>query len=271
MTSAAAAVPVPMPVPMPLPVMLLHGQPGGGDDWDPLRPLLDGLRVLAPDRPGYDGSLAGGFWHNADAVVRYLDAAGIERAVVVGYSWSGGVALATALRAPDRVAGLALVASVGTRAAYGRVDQLIATRAGGAVFATVMRGLGPRLAEVSARNVGSKLGPAELEHVRAILQRSSRGPHWYAWRVEQAAMVRETSALERRLGEIMVPAVVLAGRADRSVPVQAGRELAHRLGNAVLHEVDGGHLLLLEHPAAVATAIREAVRRAADESGRRSP
>jgi len=65
--------------------------------------------------------------------------------------------------------------------------------------------------------------------------------------------------------------VVLAGRADRSVPVQAGRELAHRLGNAVLREVDGGHLLLLEHPDAVATAIREAVRRAADESGRRSP
>lgn len=247
----------------PVPVVLLHGQPGSSRDWDRVRPLLTGVTLIVPNRPGYDGTAAGGFWHNANAVERLLDDNGVDQAVIVGHSWSGGVALATALQARTRVAAIALIASVGTRSAYGWLDRAIATRVVGTGFTLVMRGLGPRLAETTARSCGSRLQPAELDVVRDGLRQSRRGPRWRSFRVEQAAMLRETPALERRLGEITVPAVVLAGTRDRSVPLRASTELADRLGNAVLRRVDAGHLLPLERPDAVAAAIVEAVRRAA--------
>jgi pimeloyl-ACP methyl ester carboxylesterase len=46
-------------------VVLLHGQPGSAADWDPVVPLLTGLQVLVPSRPGYDGTPAGGFGVNS--------------------------------------------------------------------------------------------------------------------------------------------------------------------------------------------------------------
>jgi pimeloyl-ACP methyl ester carboxylesterase len=246
----------------PVPVVLLHGQPGSSRDWDQVRPLLTEMTLLVPNRPGYDGTPAGGFWHNADALVRRLDDAGVDRAIVVGHSWSGGAALATALQAPARVAALVLVASVGTRSAYGWMDRVIATKVGGYGFTAVMRGLGPRMTATSVRSSGSRLGPAELAMVRERLRQSQRSAAWQSFRVEQAAMLRETPELERRLGDIEAPAIVLAGTRDRSVPREACAELADRLPNAVLREVDAGHLIPLEQPAAVATAVVEATRRA---------
>src|SRR6202035_4629659 len=75
-------------------VVLLHGQPGSGADWQQVADRLpDGLGVLAPDRPGYGASPqpAGGFAAGARAVVAELDGCGIDRAVLVGHSYGGGV------------------------------------------------------------------------------------------------------------------------------------------------------------------------------------
>ena len=84
-------------------LVLLHGQPGMGADWQRLLARLpDGLHAVAPDRPGYGGSrqLAGGFDVNARAVLADLDSRGIDRAVLVGHSYGGGVALTVAALAP---------------------------------------------------------------------------------------------------------------------------------------------------------------------------
>src|ERR1035438_6292999 len=97
-------------------VVLLHGQPGSGSDWRQLADLLPGdLRLLALDRPGYGASrvAAGGFAFNARAVLAEMDARSIERAVLVGHSYGGGVALSLATLAPERVEALVLMASVG--------------------------------------------------------------------------------------------------------------------------------------------------------------
>ena len=51
--------------------------------------------------------------HHAEAVLRVLDHAGVDRAIVCGNSMGGGVALRLAASWPDRVAGLVLVASIG--------------------------------------------------------------------------------------------------------------------------------------------------------------
>ena len=76
-------------------IVLLHGQPGSAADWQQLADQLPAeLRIMALDRPGYGDSRqpAGGFAFNARAVLAELDARGIERAVLAGPSYGGGVA-----------------------------------------------------------------------------------------------------------------------------------------------------------------------------------
>jgi pimeloyl-ACP methyl ester carboxylesterase len=243
-------------------VVLLHGQPGGARDFEEVVPLLDGLAVLAPDRPGYDGTPAQGFLGNARAVVDLLDQHGLERAVLCGYSWGGGAALATALVAPHRVAGLTLVASVGVREAYGTPDRLLALPLVHGVFETVMRLGGSRLAPLSRVATGSALAEPAEDRVREGLQVARHGQAWRSFHREQVALVRETTQLERRLHRISVPAVLLGGTHDTVVPLRAVHRLAGSLPDTVVHDVDAGHLMPLEAPQAIADAIRETVVRA---------
>jgi 3-oxoadipate enol-lactonase len=97
-------------------LVLLHGHPFDRRMWAPqLRSLSAGFRVLAPDLPGYGGSPPRGrkvtMGQLADAVRHLLDALGLARAVVVGLSMGGLVAMELGLRAPDRVDGVVLAAT----------------------------------------------------------------------------------------------------------------------------------------------------------------
>src|SRR3954462_2422378 len=81
-------------------VVLLHGYPENRTSWDAVTPLLveAGFRVLAPDQRGYSprarpkGRRAYATQHLAGDVVALLDAAGADKAHVVGHDWGGGVA-----------------------------------------------------------------------------------------------------------------------------------------------------------------------------------
>ena len=129
-------------------VVLLHGQPGSAADWQQVAGrLAPGLGVVALDRPGYGASRerAGGFAVNARAVVAELDGRGIGRAVLVGHSYGGGVALAVAQLAPERVEALVLLASVGPGCLTGW-DQLLAAPVAGEVCAVTAWRLTPWLA-----------------------------------------------------------------------------------------------------------------------------
>jgi pimeloyl-ACP methyl ester carboxylesterase len=77
-------------------LVLLHGQPGSPADWQLVSGRLPApLHAIAADRPGYGSSRlpAAGFAANARAVLDDLDSRGITRAVLVGHSYGGGVAL----------------------------------------------------------------------------------------------------------------------------------------------------------------------------------
>jgi pimeloyl-ACP methyl ester carboxylesterase len=74
----------------------------------------ESFRVIAPSRFGYLGSsLPPGVMpaDQADAYALLLDALGIERATIVGYSAGGPSVIQFALRHPDRTSGLILFAS----------------------------------------------------------------------------------------------------------------------------------------------------------------
>lgn len=91
-------------------VVVCHPAPGAGlFDPEPTLTARRGVTLFSVDRPGYGGSdpVAPGRWATvagaADDVAAALEAFGVERAGVVGWSAGGRVALALAARRPELV------------------------------------------------------------------------------------------------------------------------------------------------------------------------
>ena len=104
------------------PVLLIHGSGPGVTGWANWRLTIPALatrfRVLAPDMVGFgyterpaDGRYNMENW--VTHILGFMDALGIEHAHVVGNSFGGGLALALAIRAPQRVGKLVLMGSAG--------------------------------------------------------------------------------------------------------------------------------------------------------------
>ena len=92
------------------PVIALHGWPQ--HHWvyrDLLADPPPGLRIIAPDLPGYGWSGPPPHrWAKEDVasdVLALMDALGIDRALLVGHDWGGFVAYRMLLAAPDRFDG----------------------------------------------------------------------------------------------------------------------------------------------------------------------
>lgn len=94
-------------------VLAVHGITGNHLCWPYLVDALADASVVAPDLRGRGGScnVPGpyGLAVHADDMVRVLDHAGIQQAVVVGHSMGAFIALLLADRHPDRVSSLVLV------------------------------------------------------------------------------------------------------------------------------------------------------------------
>ena len=104
------------------PVLLIHGSGPGVTGWANWRltipALAENFRVIAPDIVGFgyterpaDVQYNMQTWLNH--ILGLMDALGIEKAHVVGNSFGGGLALAMAIRAPQRVERLVLMGSAG--------------------------------------------------------------------------------------------------------------------------------------------------------------
>ncbi len=102
-------------------VVLVHGLPGMASDWQALMPELAkrGRRALAYDRVGYGHSdpRADGAPHtpyrNAEELLALLDAEGLDRVTLVGWSYGGVTSMIAAQRAPERVERLVLIGTGG--------------------------------------------------------------------------------------------------------------------------------------------------------------
>jgi pimeloyl-ACP methyl ester carboxylesterase len=102
-----------------LPVLGMHGIPGSARDFRYLGPhLAPRLRLLRLEMPGFGESPPGVVdtvdgWSRVPGAV--ADALGLERYLLLGHSFGGGAALLAARRDPERVAGVALLASMAHR------------------------------------------------------------------------------------------------------------------------------------------------------------
>jgi poly(3-hydroxyalkanoate) depolymerase len=221
--------------------------------WAPFAGLVDDRELIAFDPPGAGQSerphaptrMVG----LARLIPELLDALGLDRVDVLGYSWGGALAQELARRHPDRVRRLVLCAtSPGLGSAPPRPLAALA-------LATPARYYHPRLLALSlpyiaggqtARRRGA-LGVQETA-------RLDRPPDLlgYAYQLYAAAGWTSLPWLRR----LPHPSLIVAGDDDPSIPLRNARMLAARLPNAQLHVVDGGgHLFLLDEPERVIGAI----------------
>jgi 3-oxoadipate enol-lactonase len=244
-------------------VVLLHGQPGSGADWQQVADRLpDGLGVLAPDRPGYGANPqpAEGFAAGARTVVADMDTHGIDRAVLVGHSYGGGVALATAQLAPERVEALVLLASVGP-GCLTWADWVLAAPVSGEFSALMAWRLTPWFARAvlaAPRLVRRRpLGPDQAVNWRAWANaHHDHGPVWRSFLTEQRALVRELGGLTAALPTVVQPVLLVADPHDMIVPVRSTRRLAGALPDARMQLLDGpGHHLPRRAAPQIAAAI----------------
>ncbi len=219
-----------------------------------------GRDVVAYDRRGFgDVPPSGGPFRHVDDLLAVLDAVSPDApAWLVGSSMGGGVALDAALEAPERIAGLVLLAPAISgdpepdEEAYNAATDGLA----GAIDAAWTAGaleecnrLEVRLwLDGPAEPEGRVSGPARelaLDMNRIVIANGESGP-------DGASGLDAAS----RVHEIAIPAIVACGELDVSLKAQRCAELVDTLPDATYRSLLGrAHLPYLEAPDEVAALI----------------
>ncbi|MET9955909.1 alpha/beta fold hydrolase [Streptomyces sp. NPDC006339] len=213
--------------------------------WDRQIPELSrSWRVVRFDLPGHGGAPAqpaASVAELGDRLLATLDELGIQRFGYAGCALGGAVGLDLALRAPQRVASLALVA---TSPRFGTADEF---RQRGVIVRT--NGLEPMARSAPEQWFTPAFAAAQPAIVDwAVQMVRTTDPGCYIAACEALAVfdVREA------LGRIGVPALVLVGADDRVTGPAEARTLVAGIADARLAVVPGAsHLAPVEQPAAV--------------------
>lgn len=242
------------------PLACIHGFGGDKETWLLMSALVPRSRGVAlVDLPGHGTSAdvverEASIRHHAEAVLRVLDHAGIDRAIVCGNSMGGGVGLRLALSYPDRVAGLVLIASIGRDVhdgpARGWVDgdnPLIPGEHDVDKFMAIALERPPPVGKAVIRHV-------IMERVRraATLQKLFRG----------FILAADPDGVPREVGRIQQRSLVIHGEQDRIISKRVAEDLVLALPHAELVVMRGvGHAPQLEAPRHTARIVEAFARR----------
>lgn len=238
------------------PLVLLHGFGGSSGIWTAvLRHLSPTVPVLAYDLPDHGHSLGadglGGAGRMARAVAADLAARGIERFHVAGHSLGGAIAGILALKAPDKVASLTMLAPGGfgpeingaVLSAFAFADTAEEMRAAMQVMAAPAHAVS---GEAVQAMLAARRAPGAREALASVLQ---------------AILSETTEAGEPRQGTLPVgdlrslpmPKYLLWGLEDRILPVGQAHALE---GAATIRLLPAtGHMLPEECPQEVARLL----------------
>lgn len=235
------------------PLLLVMGIGGHMDMWEPLEDLLGSRQLVMFDFPGTGHSGLPMFPptipHSALFVRLLAGRVGLRRPDVLGYSWGGLVAQQLAVQHPHTVRRLVLACTsygLGSAPSHLRAALTMATparyysnkyfrRTAGVTFGGRFR-TDSHLAEEEARR--------RMERPPSLIG--------YSWQLAASATYSSLPLLPRVSAETLV----LAGTDDPIVPPVNQRVLGRLIPKSRVELVpDAGHLLLQEHPQAVARLI----------------
>jgi pimeloyl-ACP methyl ester carboxylesterase len=261
-----------------LPVIAFHGSPGTGSFFAPASATAasKGVRLIAPDRPGYGHST----FHPARSyetwtrdVAQLADHLGTDGFSVVGHSSGGPNAAACARWLGDRLVGCAIVSGWAPPEAHISKEGMARPYQIGQRLSLVAPRLMGMLAQAGLRQ-GQHAPDRAIEWMRrrlptcdvAVTERSdialairadvTRPLSATAGRASVQDVTLEQRPWGFRLEEIEVPAHVWHGDADRNVLVANGEYQADTIPAGTLHEVPGeGHWLIFNHFAEVLDTV----------------
>ncbi|MFA5627489.1 MAG: alpha/beta fold hydrolase [Thiohalomonadaceae bacterium] len=232
------------------PVILVHGSGPGVTayaNWRPNIPYLSQFyRVIAPDMvgfgyteqpEGYEFSLDNWVQH----IIGVMDALNIQKAHIVGNSFGGGLAIATALRYPERVDRLVLMGAAGTKfkltegldAVWGYQPSIENMRKLLDLFAYDRSLVSDELAEVRYK---ASIRPGVQESFASMFPAPRQ-----QWLDSLASSDEELKSLSNE-------ALIIHGREDRVVPLSSSLHLAEVIDRAQLHVFGRcGHWTQIEH------------------------
>lgn len=236
------------------PIVFLHGIGGRATGWARVQRACAqaGYASLAWDMPGYGQSPfidPYDFDGLADALALLLDARGLQKAVLVGHSLGGMVALQMWARHPERVAALVLAAS---SPAFGHgsgdfqqafIAQRLAPLEAGKSMAEVAEGLVPTMVAPGFDGPGLAQAKACMGAITPAAYKAALG-----------ALVQ----FEQRqaLPTIGVPTLCMAAEHDRTAAPTVVQRMAEKIPNAQYQCLTGvGHLLTFEQPDNFAQAV----------------
>jgi len=253
-------------------LLMLHGAPGGYD-----QSLLDidmwineGFSLLAISRPGYlrtPLSTGETFEQQADAINALLSTLGITEVAILGASAGGPPAIHFALRYPDRVKALVLMAAVSKE--YTVEEAQTNSFLGRIFLSSTMVDLGVWIFDILTRRWPSfslKIMCKEIvdlpsEEINTYVKQVMSYPEQVSWlkrflqttcpmSPRMVGLDNDMKQLEAvsfpNLNDIRSPTLVIHGTVDKDVSYTNAEFSASSIPNAELNRLDGiGHLVWL--------------------------
>lgn len=236
------------------PLILIHGFPLDHSIWDDVTPLLSdpstgsgqAFELILPDLRGFGESVSPApVWTITDLaadIASLLDHLGLESAFLAGHSMGGYVALAFAAAYPQRVRGLALVAS---QTAADTPERKAGRYAQAHLIAE--NGIGETVAGMTLK---LSADPRVQKVVHDLMKKQK--PVGYIGSLKAMAERADTLSV---LEQASFPVLIVHGGADGLIPLQ--REIQLKVPRARVVELPGlGHMPMMESPQQVADALK---------------
>ena len=233
-------------------LVLIHAFPVDSSQWGPqVMAFRHDLPVLAPDMPGFGGTMDAGEVMTMEAAADYvayqMNYAEMGKAVVVGLSMGGYIALAFAKKYPHLLAGLVLA---NTRS--GADDDAGKDRRKALADRLKAEGNG-FLADAPPPLLSSHASEVMWERVKRVI-RSQPAEAIAAASLGMGARPDMTP----ELANIKVPTLVITSTDDTLIPPDATKPLAEQIPGAQLAVIEGaGHLSNIEGAEEFNRVLRE--------------
>lgn len=213
-----------------------------------------GWNVLAIDLPGHGrsgGNAPVSVEEAAKCIGPLLDAAGVQKAILIGHSFGSLIALHAAAQLPDRVAQLVLV---GTAYPMRVSPALLESSLNSPQKAIHMVNI---FSHATLAPPPSALGPGTwlLGGSKALMRRVlASNPHENIFHIGFKACDQYDQA-EVAMAKVVCPTLFLLGRKDQMTPPKAAQSLIKMATNGQVVLVNAGHQLMVEAPEETLNAL----------------